>query len=134
MKVHGTCQCDAIAYEAEIDPERVTVCHCIDCQKFSGAPFRLSVPARAEELKILRGFPKVYVKTAESGNRRAQGFCGECGSAIYSADADGAKIYMLRVGAMAERNELAPRRQIWCESALDWARDLLDAPKIEKQN
>jgi hypothetical protein len=134
MKVHGTCQCDAIAYEAEIDPERVTVCHCVDCQKFSGAPFRLSAPARAEDLKVLRGAPKVYVKTAESGNRRAQGFCGDCGSAIYSADAEGAKVYMLRVGAMAERNALPPRRQIWCEAALDWARDLLDLPKIGKQS
>jgi hypothetical protein len=77
VKIHGACHCSAIAYEAEIDPARVTVCHCQDCQSFSGAPFRASVPAKAEDLRILRGAPKVYVKTAESGNRRAQGFCGD---------------------------------------------------------
>ena len=133
MMVHGTCHCGAIAYEAGIDPARVTVCHCVDCQNFSGASFRASVPAKAEDLKILRGAPRVYVKTAESGNRRAQGFCGDCGSPIYSADADGAKIYMLSLGIIAERDLLPPQRQIWCESALPWARDLLDLPKIEKQ-
>ena len=133
MMVHGACHCGAIAYEAEIDHARVTVCHCVDCQKFSGAPFRASVPAKAEELKILRGAPKVYVKTAQSGNRRAQGFCGECGSPIYSADADGAKVYMLRLGIIAERDRLPPQRQIWCEAALPWTRELLDLPKTEKQ-
>lgn len=133
-KVHGACHCGAIAYEAQVDPARVTVCHCQDCQSFSGAPFRASVPAQAEDFKILRGRPRIYVKTAESGNRRAQGFCGDCGASIYSADARDAKVYMLRLGSIAERNQLPPQRQIWCEAALDWARDLLELPKIEKQS
>ena len=116
-----------------MDASRVTVCHCDDCQSFSGAAFRASVPADADDLKILRGAPKVYVKTAANGNRRAQGFCGDCGSPLYSADAEGARTYMLRLGVVAERDQLPPQRQIWCESALPWARDLLDLPKIEKQ-
>jgi hypothetical protein len=133
MKVHGACHCGAVAYEAVIDPARVTVCHCRDCQILSGAPFRASAPAMVEDLKILRGAPTVYVKTAESGNRRAQGFCGTCGSALYSTDSEGAKVYMLRVGAMAERDLLPPQRQIWCESALGWTRDLLALPDSQKQ-
>jgi hypothetical protein len=131
--VHGACQCGAIAYEAQIDPARVTLCHCLDCQILSGAPFRASAPAKAEDLKVVRGAPTVYVKTAESGNRRAQGFCGSCGSALYSTDAQSAKVYMLRIGAMAERDSLPPQREIWCESALNWTRDLLDLPSSEKQ-
>ena len=71
--------------------------------------------------------------TAENGNRRAQGFCGDCGSPIYSADAQGATVYMLRLGIVAERGQLPPQRQIWCEAALPWTRELLDLPKIEKQ-
>jgi hypothetical protein len=34
---------------------------------------------------------------------------------------------------MDERGQLPPRRQIWCEAALPWSRDLLELPKIEKQ-
>ena len=134
MKVHGTCHCGAVAYEAVVDPARVTICHCHDCQNFSGAPFRASVPARTEDLKIVRGAPKVYVKTAESGNRRAQVFCGQCGSPLYSADAEGAKVFSMRIGTLAERADLPPQRQIWCEAALPWTRDLLSLPKIEKQS
>ena len=134
MIVHGACHCGAIAYEAEVDPARASVCHCGDCQRLSGAAFRASVPAKVEDFHLLRGTPKTYVKTAESGNRRAQVFCGDCGSPLYSADAEGAKTYMLRLGVVAERGQLPPQRQIWCEAALPWARDLRDLPKIEKQN
>ena len=133
MKVHGTCHCGAIAYEAEADPARVTVCHCHDCQILSGAAFRASVPAAVENFRLLKGTPRTYVKTAESGNRRIQAFCGDCGTPFYSTDEQGAKTYNLRVGPLTERDALPPQRQIWCESALDWSRDLLPLPRTQKQ-
>ena len=134
MKVHGACHCGTIAYEAEVDPDRVTVCHCRDCQVLSGAAFRASVPAAAEDFRLLKGAPKPYVKIAESGNRRVQVFCGDCGTPLYSADAQGAKTFTLRIGPLLERDALSPRRQIWCEAALGWTRDLLPLPRIEKQS
>jgi hypothetical protein len=36
MKVTGQCHCGHITYAAEVDPETVRVCHCIDCQKLTG--------------------------------------------------------------------------------------------------
>ncbi len=133
MIVHGACHCGAIAYEAEVDPARAAICHCIDCQTLSGAAFRASVPARIEDFRLLKGAPRTYVKTAESGNRRVQAFCGDCGSPFYSADAVDAKIYNLRIGTLAERAALPPQREIWCESALPWTRDVLVLPKVNKQ-
>lgn len=133
MIVHGACHCGAIAYEAEVDPARAVICHCIDCQTLSGAAFRASVPAKVEDFRLLKGAPRTYVKTAESGNRRLQAFCGDCGSPLYATDAVGAKTYNLRIGVMAERAALPPQREIWCESALPWARDVLPLPKIDKQ-
>ena len=37
MKIEGGCHCGYIAYEAEVDPERVLICHCTDCQTLSGS-------------------------------------------------------------------------------------------------
>jgi len=133
MIVHGACHCGAIAYEADVDPARAVICHCIDCQTLSGAAFRASVPAKVEDFRLLKGTPRTYVKTAQSGNRRIQAFCGDCGSPFYSADAVGAKTYNLRIGVMAERAALPPQREIWCESALPWSRDALPLPKGDKQ-
>jgi hypothetical protein len=133
MKVHGVCHCGAIAWEGEVEPVRATVCHCGDCQRLSGAAFRASVPSRTEDFRIVRGDPVRYVKTAESGNRRQQGFCGQCGTPIYSADAENPQSFNLRIGPLAERAQLPPRRQIWCEAAIPWAAELLDVPATDKQ-
>ena len=41
MKIDGECLCGDVAYEAEIDPENVGLCHCTDCQTLSGSAFRI---------------------------------------------------------------------------------------------
>ena len=132
MHVDGKCHCGAIAYEAEVDPARCAICNCSDCQAFSGSPWRASVPAKAEEFRLLRGEPRAYVKTAESGAKRLQAFCGECGSAIYSTTPENRTVYNLRLGALKQRAALAPTRQIWMDSALAWAQDISAVPGVAK--
>jgi hypothetical protein len=134
MKVHGQCHCGFVAFEAEGDPERTTVCHCTDCQAMSGAPFRAVVPAEAGTFKLLSGAPAEYVKTAESGNKRIQAFCPKCGSPVYATSVgDGPKIYNMRVGALRERGRFSPRRQIWTRSRQDWVNHLSVVQSAEKQ-
>jgi hypothetical protein len=93
----------------------------------------VSAAAPAETFKLLRGTPKIYIKTAESGNKRAHGFCGECGSPVYSAKPDDPPTYALRVGCLDQRAQLQPGKQIWCRSSLAWAMNLEDVPRVEKQ-
>ena len=133
MRVHGRCHCGEIAYEADVDPERTGICHCTDCQMMSGSAYRASVMAERESFSLTRGQPKIYVKTAESGKRRAQAFCGNCGSPVYSTDAADPAVYVLRVGCLDQRAELAPKRQIWCGSAVPWSSHLGDLPKFDAQ-
>jgi hypothetical protein len=133
MKVTGQCHCGAIRYEAEVDPARVQVCHCTDCQRLAGSAYRVSVGAPAETFRMLRGTPKIYIKTAESGNKRAHGFCADCGSPVYSAKLTDPPMYSLRVGCLDQRAQLAPAKQIWCRSSLGWAANLEHVPKVDKQ-
>jgi hypothetical protein len=134
MKIEGRCHCGAIAYEAEVDPQKAVMCHCNDCQAFSGAPFRASVPAKVEDFRLLRGEPRIYVKTAESGNRRAQAFCGTCGSPIYASAPENPAVYTLRLGAVKQRAQIPPLRQIWCSMALPWALNVSTLPGVEGQS
>jgi len=132
MKVTGGCHCGAIGYEAEVDPGAVSVCHCTDCQALSGSAFRVVVPAKREGFRLM-GKPKIYVKTAESGRKRAQAFCGNCGSPIYSADVTDPQVFNIRVGTISQRGSLPPNKQIWCRSALGWAMHLEPVAQTQKQ-
>ena len=71
MKIDGGCHCGYITYVAEIDPDKVGICHCTDRQTLSGSAFRTSVPAARDAFSLRTGQPKIYVKTAESGAKRA---------------------------------------------------------------
>jgi len=133
MHVKGRCHCGKISYEAELDPANVAICHCSDCQMLSGSPYRVSVRAPAETFRMLSGQVKTYIKTAESGARRAHSFCPDCGTPVHSSDVTNPKSYSLRVGCLDQRAELAPRRQIWCKSSMPWSRDLSTVPGVEKQ-
>ena len=133
MRIEGGCHCGYITYEAEIDPDTVGICHCTDCQILSGSAFRTVVRARKDAFKLLTGQPKIYVKTAESGNKRAQAFCPECGTSIYAADVSNPQVFGIRVGTAHQRTELRPMRQAWCRSALGWAMNIESLPQSPKQ-
>ncbi|MER2536676.1 MAG: GFA family protein [Rhizobiaceae bacterium] len=134
MKIDGGCHCGAIAYEAEIDPDKVSICHCTDCQKITGTAFRVTVFAPESDFRILRGLPKEYLRTAESGNRRANGFCPDCGSQLYATSVGGGpKVYGIRLGTSRQFADLPPKRQTWHRSAMPWLPDFDGIATSEKQ-
>ena len=135
MKTHGSCHCGAIKFEAEVNPDKVSICHCTDCQTSTGSAFRVNVPVPGATFKMISGTPKIYVKTtADSGNHRAQAFCADCGSPIYSTTpGDGPQpFYMVRVGILNERNQLPPQRQNWHRSSQSWVTAVAALPYAEK--
>jgi len=132
MRVHGSCHCGAVRYEATVDPQRAVICHCTDCQKLTGSAYRVSVMAKNGSFRLLAGEPRVYVKLGDMGTRRAQAFCANCGSPLYTYDADRPGVDLgLRVGCIDERRTLVPSKQKWCRSALGWTQRLEGLPRVD---
>ena len=67
VKIDGRCHCGLITFEAEIDSEKVWLCHCTDCQTLSGSAFRTAAPTRKGAFTLLSGEVKTYVKIGSSG-------------------------------------------------------------------
>jgi hypothetical protein len=132
MHIDGACHCGRISFTAQIDPTRIMVCHCADCQVLSGSPFRAVVAAPIESF-VLRGQAKSYVKVAESGNRRAQMFCPECGTPLYATAPQNPTSVIIRLGCVAQRAQLVPAVQIWQHSAMPWLAALPVTPSSERQ-
>jgi len=133
MKIDGACHCGNIAFEAEVDPGTVRICHCTDCQTMSGSLFRANIQADGASFRVVRGTPKIYVKTADSGNKRAQAFCPDCGTGLWATSPDNPTSYGLRVGVIAQRVAFKPTHQIWCQSELPWTADVAGLARREGQ-
>ena len=135
MQIDGQCHCGSIAYEADIDPDRTFICHCQDCQNFSGSAFRVRIIVPSDKFKITGGTPKTYTKIAESGTQRVMHFCGNCGTHIYgSAGEDGPPTVSLSAGTVRQKASITPVAQVWCQSRLPWITALEDIRHVERQN
>ena len=134
MRLNGGCHCGYPTFEAEADPQKVSICHCTDCQAGSGSAFRVSIRAPGNSFKLLTGEPTLYIKTtADSGNHRVQAFCPICGTPIYSTSpGDNPDSYMLRTGTLRQRDQLTPKQQNWFRSARPWVTELGSIPRNEK--
>ena len=69
MKIDGRCHCGFIAYEAEVDPDEVFICHCTDCQAISGTVFRRAVPVPEGFFKLLTGNPRLTSRWLKAARR-----------------------------------------------------------------
>lgn len=127
MQIDGACHCGQISFTATIDASRVMVCHCNDCQVLSGAPFRAVAIAAVDALTI-QGEPKRYIKVADSGNPRAQLFCGNCGTPLFATAPENATHVVIRLGCVTQRAQLMPAAQIWTNAAMPWLHDLAQVP------
>lgn len=132
MSVSGRCHCGAVSLTAEVNPARVFVCHCADCQVLTGSAFRVVAPVEPGSLKVA-GDVKAYARTADSGAVRWQYFCPECGTPLYAGVKDGAGMTTLRVGVLQQRALLKPSAQLWRSRALPWVDGLGDVAACERQ-
>jgi hypothetical protein len=92
------------------------------------------VPAVVGTFELLSGTPKRYVKIGESGKKREQAFCGNCGTHLYSAPPGlVSRVVALRVGSIRQRDQLIPKDQYWHRSSQKWLQDLSSITRTEKQ-
>jgi hypothetical protein len=132
MLIDGGCHCGHVTYEAEIDPDKIVICHCTDCQRLTGSAYRVTALTSTGNLRLTANPPKVYTKHGDNGRPRLQSFCPECGSPLFtSGEGPDAATTGIRVGTIHQRRELKPSRQIWCRSALPWINDVHCLPGVE---
>src|SRR5215468_6381960 len=130
MKNDGCCHCGYITYEAEIDPEKVMICHCTDCQTLSGSAFRtvaLTREARASSPQTSSRFTSRRVKMERRGRNRS------ARNAERRFIRPPLAIRAIRVGTTRQRDQLVPKVQLWCRSSQSWLNDLSAVPGMEKQ-
>ena len=72
MEIDGQCHCGRLSYRATIDPEKVSICHCTDCQNLTGSPYRVTVLCSAEQIEMTGAPAKIYLKRGDNGRTRLQ--------------------------------------------------------------
>lgn len=128
--VTGACQCGAVTFEANGDPAMVIQCHCLNCQKSSGAghvPFAAYPDAQVK----ITGKTKTYHYTADSGGKASSVFCPECGSTMFGGTTSVPGLTAVRLGAMDGSPGLEPQLEVYMKRLRTWDHDLKGAPAFD---
>lgn len=117
----GGCLCGKIRYSANAEPTFVGLCHCRDCQKFTGSAFSAVIAVPKSAVTVTGGL-KGFTKQGDSGKPIERLFCPECGASIMDEAAAMPGIVMIGAGTLDDPNWVKPTAQIYCASAQPWVR------------
>ena len=113
------CSCGAVVLSLPGPSKLVVACHCIDCQRRTGAPFSVGAFYPAEVVSV-SGSPKEFVRTAASGGKVRMYFCPDCGSTVYWKADNLPAMFGVAVGAIADPTHPAPIRSVFEQSKHAW--------------
>jgi hypothetical protein len=131
-QIAGGCLCGKVRYSANAEPAFVGVCHCTDCQKFTGSAFSVIVGVPKAALKI-EGKLATYSKAGDTGKTIERRFCPECGSSIADEASAMPDVVMLGTGTLDDASWVKPGMEIFCDSAQSWVHlqgDMKRFPKM----
>ena len=116
----ASCSCGQLRARAEGDPIRVSVCHCLACQRRTGSAFGVQARFAPDQVTV-SGASRLWERTADDdGELRRYWFCPECGSTVVYDFGAGCGMLVIPVGAFADPEFPAPSRFIYGERRHAW--------------
>jgi hypothetical protein len=108
----ASCSCGQLSAVAAGEPVRVSVCHCIACQRRTGSVFGAQARFR-EQSVFVSGESRKYERTAESGHTLIFNFCPLCGATVYYSNDALPGFVGIPVGAFADPSFHAPAFSVY---------------------
>ncbi len=132
--ITGGCLCGEIRYECQGEPLRAFICHCTDCQRFTGSVFSAELVFPKESFRILSGSPKGHSVTAESGYKIERQFCGHCGAGLFAILDKRPASISVQTGTIDDKSNFKPTFPVWTRSKVEGIRVNDDLKQFEQSN
>ena len=99
-RITGGCLCGKVRFMATGVPNRVGICHCLDCRKHHGALFYAAAIFPQEAVTV----------TGETHDYLGRHFCPRCGSSVFARSGDEVELHL---GALDEVGQFVPTYEGW---------------------
>ena len=115
----GGCQCGDVRIEASGLPDRVGICHCLDCRKHHGALFLAAAIFRGDAVKV----------TGKTHDYEGRNFCPRCGSSVFARTGDEIEVHL---GTLDAPDQLKPTYELWTVRREAWLPPFSDTTRYER--
>jgi hypothetical protein len=117
----AACSCGQLTANTRTDPIRVSVCHCLACQRRTGSVFGAQARFHRDDVQT-QGRSTAYVRTGDSGGRATFHFCPDCGATVYYTVEGMQDMMGIPVGAFADPTFPPPVRSVYEERIHAWVK------------
>jgi hypothetical protein len=124
---HAACSCGQIRLAIEGEPARISMCHCLACQRRTGAVISNQARFLRDQVAIT-GKAATWTRTAESGSVVTFRFCPTCGSTVYWESESFPEYVVVAIGNFADPDFPAPSVAVWEETRHPWVALPPDTP------
>jgi hypothetical protein len=115
----ASCSCGQLQAHVTSDPIRVSVCHCLACQRRTGSVF--GAQARFPSTSVaINGRSKEFVRVGDEGTQITFRFCPECGSTVYYTAKGLEDVIAVPVGAFADPKVPSPKFSVYEDRMHSW--------------
>ncbi len=97
----ATCQCGLLSVACAGEPVRISVCHCLACQRRSGSAFAAQARFPIGRATVA-GASRQWIRTSDKGNPVTCHFCPACGSTVYYLNEPRPDVIAIPVGAFVD--------------------------------
>jgi hypothetical protein len=127
----GGCLCGRVRYMLSGEPAFSGLCHCRNCQRYTGSAFEPVVAFPSNSVNI-RGELKTYIDTGDSGGQVRRRFCPNCGSGVVAEVDILPGMLLVLAGTLDDPAAFTPAMEIYCGSAQHWVHAGGERPRFEK--
>ena len=117
MAREAACSCGQLRVTVEGEPLRISMCHCLACQRRTGSAFGIQARWPAEQVRI-EGRHTSYTRISDDGEERTSSFCPECGATVFF-QTDSERI-AVPIGAFADPAFPPPTISVWESRRHPW--------------
>jgi hypothetical protein len=114
------CHCGQLEIRCTGEPRKVSLCHCLDCQRRTGSAFSVAVFYGRDRVRIESGFTNTFVRESASGFPVTFHFCGACGSNVFWEPQRLPDLIGVAVGAFADPRFPRPQQSVWTKDKHRW--------------
>jgi len=118
---HATCGCGQLRLTCEGEPVRISMCHCLECQRRTGSAFGVQARFARDRVTKIEGRTAQFSRVADSGKRVDFRFCPACGSTVYWEAEAARELISVAVGAFADPHFPPPEISVWERRRHSWA-------------
>lgn len=115
----ASCSCGQLTAHVIGEPLRVSICHCLACQRRAGSVFGEQARFPRDSVSV-SGAATEYVRVGDEGSQIRFHFCPKCGSTVYY-ELEGLEEFLaIPVGAFADPSFPPPRVSVYESRKHQW--------------